>query len=241
MRKITCNLENFARSKSSGKDTWLKCEKIEALLRIKTKIQGSSTCSSTRNGAIRACCEFSLIGSFKQFFKASRHNAAREMVAVAEASLESTVGADAQDKLAWAEMLNQATEKVNLAELERKEAAKLHTRKMQKLQEIEVLQNLFFISNRVFQRTMRSLQKSQKRSIISSKPYFELKVIKMAEMDEKRYKVNEIEQKLHISKSDYQAALRTLETISEQIHLHRKLQSLESNLSVCVNGSFLQF
>ena len=78
---------------------------------------------------------------------------------------------------------------------------------------------------------MRSLQKSQKRSIISSKPYFELKVIKMAEMDEKRNKVNEIEQKLHISKSDYQAALRTLETISEQIHLHQKLQSLESNLS----------
>lgn len=85
---------------------------------------------------------------------------------------------------------------------------------------------------------MRSLQKSQKRSIISSKPYFELKVIKMAEMDEKRNKVNEIEQKLHISKSDYQAALRTLETISEQIHLHRKLQSLESNLSVCVKRSY---
>ena len=60
------------------------------------------------------------------------------MVAVAEASLESTVGGDAQDKLAWAEMLNQATEKVNLAELERKEAAKLHTQKIQKLQEIEV-------------------------------------------------------------------------------------------------------
>jgi len=57
-------------------------------------------------------------------------------------------------------------------------------------------------------------------------------VIKMAEMGEKRNKVNEIEQKLHISKSDYQAALRTLETISEQIHLHRKLQSLESNLAV---------
>ena len=36
------------------------------------------------------------------------------------------------------EMLNQASEKVNLAELERKEAAKLHTQKIQKLQEIEV-------------------------------------------------------------------------------------------------------
>ena len=85
---------------------------------------------------------------------------------------------------------------------------------------------------------MRSLQKSQKRSIISSKPYFELKVIKMAEMEDKRNTVNEIEQKLHISKSDYQAALRTLETISEQIHLHRKLQSLESNLSVSSRISY---
>lgn len=85
---------------------------------------------------------------------------------------------------------------------------------------------------------MRSLQKSQKRSIISSKPYFELKVIKMAEMEEKRNTVNQIEQKLHISKSDYQAALRTLETISEQIHLHRKLQSLESNLSVSARSTY---
>jgi len=67
------------------------------------------------------------------------------MVAVAEASLESTVGADAQDKLAWAEMLNQATEKVNLAELERKEAAILHTQKMKKLQEIEVWYSLIFL------------------------------------------------------------------------------------------------
>ena len=49
----------------------------------------------------------------------SRHSAAREMVAVAEASLDSSAGARAEEKLAWAEMLNSATEKVNLAESER--------------------------------------------------------------------------------------------------------------------------
>ena len=41
------------------------------------------------------------------------------MVAVAEASLDSSAGARAEEKLAWAEMLNSATEKVNLAESER--------------------------------------------------------------------------------------------------------------------------
>lgn len=145
----------------------------------------------------------------------SRHNAAREMVAVAEASLERHVGTRPEDKLAWAEMLNSATEKVNAAEKERQDASKLHTDKIQKFQDIE--------------RLMTGLQKSLKRSIISSKPYFEKKLNKMSLVDEKRNKVYDFEQQLHISKSDYQAALRTLETISEQIHLQRKLQSLEIN------------
>ena len=42
-----------------------------------------------------------------------------------------------------------------------------------------------------------------------------------------RTRVNTIEQNLQLAKSDYAAALRTLETISEQIHLQRKLESLE--------------
>ena len=36
-----------------------------------------------------------------------------------------------------------------------------------------------------------------------------------------------MDQNLILAKSDYAAALRTLETISEQIHLQRKLESLE--------------
>ena len=38
--------------------------------------------------------------------------------------------------------------------------------------------------------------------------------------------MNTIEQNLQLAKSDYAAALRTLETISEQIHLQRKLENL---------------
>ena len=44
---------------------------------------------------------------------------------------------------------------------------------------------------------------------------------------DKRTIVNSIEQNLILAKSDYAAALRTLETISEQIHLQRKLESLQ--------------
>lgn len=99
------------------------------------------------------------------------------MVAVAEASLESTVGADAQDKLAWAEMLNQATEKVNLAELERKEAAKLHTQKMQKLQEIEVLENFLFQSKPSFSAN------NAKPSKISETIHYFFKTVLWAESD----------------------------------------------------------
>jgi len=39
--------------------------------------------------------------------------------------------------------------------------------------------------------------------------------------------VTSLDQNLILAKSDYAAALRTLETISEQIHLQRKLETLE--------------
>ena len=145
----------------------------------------------------------------------SRHTAAREMVAVAEASLESCASVRPEEKLAWAEMLNSATEKVNSAESERHRAFFEHTDKLKAFQLIE--------------RSMNALQKSLKRNILASKPYFEQKSEKMKRVEERRNTVTDIEQRLGISKSDYQAALRTLETISEQIHLQRKLQRLEIN------------
>lgn len=137
------------------------------------------------------------------------------MVAVAESSLESSNCARAEEKIAWAEMLNSATEKVNSAERERHRAFSEHTEKLNAFQLIE--------------RHMNALQKSLKRNILASKPYFEEKSDKMKKVEERRNSVAEIEQRLTISKSDYQAALRTLETISEQIHLQRKLQRLEIN------------
>ena len=79
----------------------------------------------------------------------------------------------------------------------------------------------------LLERKMNALQKSLKRSILASKPYFQEKAQKMKNVEDRRNEVTNIENQLAMSKSDYQAALRTLETISEQIHLQRKLEKLE--------------
>lgn len=143
----------------------------------------------------------------------SRHGAAREMVTVAEASLATSKNCRPDEKIAWAEMLNSATEKVNSAEKERLDAFEEHTHRLKSFQ--------------VQERQMTRLQKSLKRHILNSKPYFQLKSERMKNVDDKRTVVTSLDQNLILAKSDYAAALRTLETISEQIHLQRKLESLE--------------
>ena len=94
------------------------------------------------------------------------------MVTVAESSLKTSKNCRADEKIAWAEMLNSATEKVNSAEKERLAAFEEHTQRLGKFQQCE--------------RTMTHLQKSLKRHIINSKPYFELKSNRMKDVDEKR-------------------------------------------------------
>ena len=94
------------------------------------------------------------------------------MVTVAESSLKTSKNCRADEKIAWAEMLNSATEKVNSAEKERLAAFEEHTQRLGKFQQCE--------------RTMTHLQKSLKRHIINSKPYFELKSNRMKDVDNKR-------------------------------------------------------
>lgn len=143
----------------------------------------------------------------------SRHGAAREMVTVAEASLATSKNCRPDEKIAWAEMLNSATEKVNSAEKERLDAFEEHTQRLKSFQ--------------IQETQMARLQKSLKRHILNSKPYFQLKSERMRNVDDKRTVVTSLDQNLILAKSDYAAALRTLETISEQIHLQRKLETLE--------------
>uniref|UniRef100_A0A3B3Z6J8 SH3 domain-binding protein 5 n=1 Tax=Periophthalmus magnuspinnatus TaxID=409849 RepID=A0A3B3Z6J8_9GOBI len=89
----------------------------------------------------------------------SMHTAAREMVYVAEQGLM----ADGKNTLdpTWQEMLNHATGKVNEAEEERLRSEREHMRVTKACQEAEA--------------RVQTLQKSLKKAIIKSKPYFELK------------------------------------------------------------------
>ncbi|XP_060706638.1 SH3 domain-binding protein 5-like [Hemiscyllium ocellatum] len=134
----------------------------------------------------------------------SMHNAAREMVYVAEQGLMAD-----RNRLdpTWQEMLNHATSKVNEAEEERLRSEREHQRVTQLCQEAE---------DRV-----QELQKSLKRVIIKSKPYFELKAQFNQILEEHKAKVTEVEKQVAQAKTRYSVALRNLEQISEQIHARR--------------------
>ncbi|XP_032064960.1 SH3 domain-binding protein 5-like isoform X2 [Thamnophis elegans] len=138
----------------------------------------------------------------------SMHNAAREMVFVAEQG----VMAD-KNRLdpTWQEMLNHATSKVNEAEEERLRSEREHQRVTQLCQQAEA--------------KVQSLQKSLKRVILKSKPYFELKAQFNQILEEHKARVTSLEQQVSQAKMRYSVALRNLEQISEQIHA-RRLQRL---------------
>ncbi|XP_038163608.1 LOW QUALITY PROTEIN: SH3-binding domain protein 5-like, a [Cyprinodon tularosa] len=135
----------------------------------------------------------------------SMHTAAREMVYVAEQGLM----ADGKNTLdpTWQEMLNHATSKVNEAEEERIRSEREHMRVTHACQEAEA--------------RVQTLQKSLKRVILKSKPYFELKSQLNHILEEHKTKVLQLEQNVSKVKTRYSIALRNLEEISEAIHAQR--------------------
>lgn len=135
----------------------------------------------------------------------SMHNAAREMVFVAEQG----VMAD-KNRLdpTWQEMLNHATCKVNEAEEERLRGEREHQRVTRLCQQAEA--------------RVQALQKTLRRAIGKSRPYFELKAQFSQILEEHKAKVTELEQQVTQAKTRYSVALRNLEQISEQIHARRK-------------------
>ncbi|XP_042202534.1 SH3 domain-binding protein 5-like [Callorhinchus milii] len=134
----------------------------------------------------------------------SMHNAAREMVYVAEQGLMAD-----RNRLdpTWQEMLNHATAKVNEAEEERLRGEREHHRVTRQCQEAEA--------------RVQELQKSLKRVIIKSKPYFELKAQFNHILEEHKGRVTGLEQTVSQAKTRYAVALRNLEQISEEIHARR--------------------
>ncbi|KAM6038222.1 LOW QUALITY PROTEIN: SH3 domain-binding protein 5-like [Chlamydotis macqueenii] len=136
------------------------------------------------------------------------HNAAREMVFVAEQGV--AAGRNRLDPT-WQEMLNHATRKVNEAEEERLRSEREHQRVTRLCQQAEA--------------KVQALQKSLKRVIVKSKPYFEMKAQFNQILEERKAEVTALERAAARAKTRYSVALRNLEQISEQIHA-RRLQRL---------------
>eukprot|EP00096_Caligus_rogercresseyi_P003556 TRINITY_DN1675_c0_g1_i2.p1 TRINITY_DN1675_c0_g1~~TRINITY_DN1675_c0_g1_i2.p1 ORF type:complete len:424 (-),score=126.21 TRINITY_DN1675_c0_g1_i2:488-1759(-) len=144
-----------------------------------------------------------------RFEKASgAHEAAKEMVTLAEEGFqEKGMAFDT----AWQEMLNHATGRVNDSEKERNESAEEHRQKSQDYQ--------------ISERRVQELLKSLKRSIIRSKPYFELKAKSHQMLDDQKRQVQLIEETILMTKLGYSESLRELERISEEIHEKRQREA----------------
>uniref|UniRef100_A0A1A7YF03 SH3 domain-binding protein 5 n=1 Tax=Iconisemion striatum TaxID=60296 RepID=A0A1A7YF03_9TELE len=131
--------------------------------------------------------------------------AAKETISLAEQRLLEED--NRQFDSAWQEMLNHATAKVNEAEEERIRSEREHMRVTHACQEAEA--------------RVQMLQKSLKRVILKSKPYFELKAQLNNILEEHKAKVMQLEHNVSKVKTRYSIALRNLEQISEQIHAQR--------------------
>ncbi|GAB1609278.1 uncharacterized protein LOC115220940 [Argonauta hians] len=149
----------------------------------------------------------------------SMHEAAKEMVHLAE---QGYMKRDQPSDPAWQEMLNHATMKVNEAEKERIESEQYHERTTKIFKEAE--------------ECVQQLQKDLKRAISKSKPYFEMKVKFNQVMDEQKQRVSRLETEVIHTKSAYAEALRTLESISDEIHERRMEKSKHLQLGVRGSG-----
>ncbi|XP_061771381.1 SH3 domain-binding protein 5b [Nerophis ophidion] len=132
--------------------------------------------------------------------------AAKETISLAE---ESILEEDRRHfDSAWQEMLNHATQRVMEAEQEKarseaahKETAADHTAAVAR---------------------MKQLEKKLKRTINKSKPYFEMKAKFYLQLENLKKTVDERQARLSQAKAEYKAALRNLETISDEIHERRR-------------------
>uniref|UniRef100_A0A8C7S806 SH3 domain-binding protein 5 n=1 Tax=Oncorhynchus mykiss TaxID=8022 RepID=A0A8C7S806_ONCMY len=150
----------------------------------------------------------------------SMHTAAREMVYVAEQGLM----ADGRNTLdpTWQEMLNHATSKVNEAEEERLRSEREHMRVTHSCQTAEA--------------RVQTLQKSLKRAIVKSKPYFELKAQFNYILEEHKTKVMQLEEHVTKVKNRYSVALHNLEQISEAIHAQRGRNQTDGGQTMACGG-----
>lgn len=156
-----------------------------------------------------------------RFEKASNaHEAAKEMVTLAEEGYKER-GCLGFDQ-AWQEMLNHASSKVNESEAERNASAAEHRAKSMAYSQAEG--------------HVQRLQKSLKKHINKSRPYFELKARFNQILDDQKKQVQVIEETITMTKEGYADSLKELERISEEIHQRRTARQKRRNLGLREQG-----
>ncbi|TRY68983.1 hypothetical protein TCAL_04158 [Tigriopus californicus] len=155
-----------------------------------------------------------------RFEKASSaHEAAKEMVTLAE---EGYAEKGLKFDSAWQEMLNHATNRVNESEKEKDESATLHKKKYRSYQKSQLRVQL--------------IEKTLKRSINKSRPYFESKAKFNQVLDDQKRQVELIEETIQMTKLGYAQSLRELEKISEEIHERRQKEKADKLVELGPRG-----
>ncbi|XP_066300267.1 SH3 domain-binding protein 5-like isoform X1 [Branchiostoma lanceolatum] len=157
----------------------------------------------------------------------SMHNAAKEMVAVAENGL---LKEGHTFDTTWQEMLNHATTKVNEAEKERFISEIAHQATARKFNESEqrvkmlqkALKRAIVKSSLATRRSLLQLNALTQQHQLALLPYFEMKAKIQEDLDERKLRVERLEKGVLKSKTEYSLALKNLEEISEGIHRQRK-------------------
>ncbi|XP_022091227.1 uncharacterized protein LOC110979587 [Acanthaster planci] len=134
--------------------------------------------------------------------------AAKEMVDLAEQGL---IQDGRKFDANWQEMLNHATMKVGEAEHEKRLSEKEHMTTASEFHKVE--------------QHLKHLQKTLKRTINKSRPYFEMKNKFNQQLEAKKKRVEELQERVTQAKEAYSNALHNLEQISDEIHEHRRYQA----------------
>ncbi|KFD60991.1 hypothetical protein M514_26841, partial [Trichuris suis] len=143
-----------------------------------------------------------------RFERANRmHAVAKQQVSLTQESLNRQ-GTENVDP-ACLEVLNHHIHRVNEAEVDRLQSENEHKRISQQVEEAT--------------RNVSVLQSALKRSIQKSKPYFEARVEFTKVLQNQKSLIQRLEAEIRQKKADYNASLRRLEEISEEIHEKRSL------------------
>ncbi|CAH0555006.1 unnamed protein product [Brassicogethes aeneus] len=135
------------------------------------------------------------------------HAAAKETVALAEQRFLIHQH-EWQFDNAWQEMLNHATMKVMEAENQKAESGRDHQKRAQAFKEVD--------------EKLKTLEEKLQKSIIKSRPYFDEKILCQEQLNTQKERIEAIKKEITKTKNYYSDTLKSLEQISNEIHMKRQ-------------------